>query len=237
MPTSRIDSSPHQSADLVSRLSEFDPATLYEASGHQGMVDSAIRPAWRGAKVCGRATTVSCPPGDNLMLHVAVAHARPGEVIVATVGCHTQAGAWGEILTAASQARGIAGLVIDGAARDMEAIEAVRFPVFSRGLSIGSCTKERAGKLDVPIQFGGVTVRPGDLVLGDADGLVVVDRDRLEEVYEAALLRRAKEEEIMRGLREGRTTLDLLGLRDPRVAQQQPASQSPAPVTPDKVQR
>jgi 4-hydroxy-4-methyl-2-oxoglutarate aldolase len=236
MATSRIDPIPHASADVVSRLSEFDPATLYEASGLQGMVDPAIRPAWRGAKVCGRASTVSCPPGDNLMLHVAVAHARPGEVIVATVGGYTQAGAWGEILTAASRARGIAGLVIDGAARDMEAIEAARFPVFSRGLAIGSCTKERAGTLDAPIQFGGVTVRPGDLVLGDADGLVIVDRDRLDEVLEAALRRRTKEEEIMRGLREGRTTLELLGLRDPGVAQQ-PAAQSPAPAKSEKVQR
>lgn len=237
MATSRIDSSARESVDLVSRLSEFDPATLYEAAGQQGMVDPTIRPAWRGAKVCGRAATVSCPPGDNLMLHVAVAHAQPGVVLVATVGGYTNAGAWGEILTAASQARGIAGLVIDGAARDMEAIEAVRFPVFSRGLAIGSCTKERAGALDVPIQFGGLVVRPGDIVLGDADGLVIVDQDRLEEVYASALRRRAKEEEIMRGLREGRTTLDLLGLRDPRFPQQAARQSEGTPVAPEKVQR
>lgn len=237
MATSRIDSSVRESVDLVSRLSEFDPATLYEAAGQHGMVDPAIRPAWRGAKVCGRAATVSCPPGDNLMLHVAVAHAQPGVVLVATVGGYTNAGAWGEILTAASQARGIAGLVIDGAARDMEAIEAVRFPVFSRGLAIGSCTKERAGQLDVPIHFGGLVVRPGDIVLGDADGLVIVDQDRLEEVYASALRRRAKEEEIMRGLREGRTTLDLLGLRDPRFPQQAARQSDVTPAPPEKVQR
>jgi 4-hydroxy-4-methyl-2-oxoglutarate aldolase len=216
MATSRISPGTGEVDDWTSRLIDFDPATLYEASGHQGMVDPAIRPAWRGAKVCGRAATVECPPGDNLMLHVAVAHARPGVVLVATVGSYMLAGAWGEILTAAAQARGIAGLVIDGAARDMEAIESARFPVFSRGLAIGSCTKERAGRIDVPIQFGGITVRPGDLVFGDADGLVVVDQDRIDVVYEAALRRRAKEIEIMRGLREGRTTLELLGLRDPR---------------------
>ena len=132
-----------RTGDTVERFAEFDPATLYEAAGRQGMVDPAIRPAWPGAKVCGPALTVECPPCDNLMLHVAVAQADPGVVIVATVGGHLMAGAWGEILTEAARARGIAGLVIDGAVRDIDAIEAARFPVFSRGLAIGSCTRKR----------------------------------------------------------------------------------------------
>lgn len=215
MANSRMDSGLRD--DRIARLADFDPATLYEAAGHKGMVDPTIRPAWRGAKVCGRAATVECPPSDNLMLHIAVANASSGVVIVANAGGYLRAGAWGEVLTAAAQARGIAGLVIDGAARDMEAIENLRFPVFSRGLAIGSCTKERAGKLDVPIQFGGVTVHPGDLVFGDADGLVIVDRDRIDEVYEAAVRRRTKELDIIRKLREGKTTLELLGLTDPRL--------------------
>jgi 4-hydroxy-4-methyl-2-oxoglutarate aldolase len=201
--------------DSFERFADFDPATLYEASGRTGMVDPAIRPAWRGARVCGPAVTVECPPGDNLMLHVAVAHARPGVVIVAAVGGYLQAGAWGEILTEAARARGLAGLVIDGAVRDIDAIEASGFPVFSRGLAIGSCTKERRGKLDVPIQFGGAPVRPGDLVFGNADGLVIVEHDRIDAVYQAAAGRRRKELEIITKLREGCTTMELLGLEEP----------------------
>ena len=202
--------------DIVERFVDFDPATLFEAAGRKGNVDPAIRPAWHGAKVCGRAFTVECPPCDNLMLHIAVANAKPGAIIVATVGGFLLAGAWGEILTEAALACGVAGLVIDGAVRDIDAIEALRFPVFSRGLAIGSCTKERPGKLDVPIQLGGAAVRPGDLVVGNADGLVVVEQGRIEEVYQAAVERRKRESEIITKLRQGRTTLELLGLVDPR---------------------
>jgi 4-hydroxy-4-methyl-2-oxoglutarate aldolase len=202
----------------MDRFAEFDPATLYEAAGRQGMVDPAIRPAWAGARVCGPALTVECPPSDNLMLHVAVADAEPGVVIVATVGGHLMAGAWGEILTEAARVRGIAGLVIDGAVRDIDAIEAARFPVFSRGLAIGSCTKEKAGVLQATMQFGGISVSPGDLVFGNADGLVVIAQDRLDDVYDLALSRRKKELEIIGKLREGRTTMELLDLTDPRQA-------------------
>ena len=202
--------------DPFQRFADFDPATLYEAAGRTGMVDPAIRPSWRGARVCGAAVTVECPPCDNLMLHVAVANAPPGVVIVATVGGYLLAGAWGEILTEAARARGVAGLVIDGAVRDIDAIEAVRFPVFSRGLAIGSCTKEKPGTLDTPIELGGTTVRPGDLIFGNADGLVIVEQNRIEEVYEAAVARRTRESEIIGKLREGSTTIELLGLADPR---------------------
>jgi len=205
-----------KAVDPFERFVDFDPATLYEAAGRKGMVDPTIRPSWRGAKVCGAAVTVECPPCDNLMLHIAVASARPGVVIVATVGGYLLAGAWGEILTEAARARGIAGLVIDGAVRDIDAIEAVRFPVFSRGLAIGSCTKEKLGQLDTPIELGGSTVRSGDLIFGNADGLVIVEQDRIDEVYEAAAARRRREAEIIGKLREGRTTMELLGLADPR---------------------
>lgn len=205
-----------RTSDADERFAGFDPATLYEAAGRRGMVDPAIRPAWHGAKVCGPALTVACPSCDNLMLHVAVAHAEPGVVIVATVGGYLMAGAWGEILTEAARARGISGLVIDGAVRDVDAIEALRFPVFSRGVAIGSCTKEKAGMLHAPVELGGVTVRPGDLVVGNADGVVIVEQDRIDEVYKAAMSRRTKESEIIRMLREGRTTMELLGLSDPR---------------------
>jgi 4-hydroxy-4-methyl-2-oxoglutarate aldolase len=200
------------SETIAEQFVGFDPATLYEAAGHRGMIDPAIRPAWAGACICGIACTVECPPGDNLMLHHAVAAAKPGIVIVATMGNFLLTGAWGEILTVAALAKGVAGLAVDGAVRDIAAISERGFPIFSRGLAIGSCTKERFGSLDVPIQFGGVTVRPGDIVVGDIDGLVVVAQQQAEEVLAAATARRVREAEIMEDLRKGKTTIELLRL-------------------------
>ena len=190
----------------------FDPATLYEAAGKQGMVDPSIRPAWAGARICGPALTVECPPGDNLMLHHAVAAAVPGVIIVASLGSYLLTGAWGEILTVAAQVRGVAGLAVDGAVRDIEAIAARRFPIFSRGLAIGACSKEQLGSIEVPIQFGGVVVRPGDILVGDADGLVAIDQDRAEAILETATRRRVKEAEMIEQLSRGKTTIELLGL-------------------------
>lgn len=205
-----------QATNIAERFSCFDPATLFETADRQGMIDPALRPAWLGAKICGVAATVECPPGDNLMLHMAVAEAEEKVVLVANVGSYLLAGAWGEVLTVAAQARGILGLVIDGAVRDIDAIERLGFPVFSRGLAIGACSKERPGTLNRPIQIGGATVHPGDIIVGHSDGLVVVDHNRAEEVYEKAASRQQREEEMIRQLRQGRTTVELLGLRDLR---------------------
>ena len=146
-------------------LSEFDAATLYEASGLQGMVDPQIRPMWPGARICGVAMTVSCPSRDNLMLHQAVVHAEPGVVLVANAERYQSAGAWGEVLTAAAQARGITGLVLDGAVRDIEAIAVRSFPVFARDWRL-CVQEEKFGKLNEPVDLGGVTVRPGDVIVG-----------------------------------------------------------------------
>ena len=146
------------------------------------------------------------------MLHHAVACAQPGVVIVATLGSYLLTGAWGEILTVAAQAKGVAGLVVDGAVRDIEAIEEHGFPVFSRGLAIGSCTKQRLGRLNVPIVVGGVTVCPGDMVIGNADGIVVLERARVDQIYDAAMGRRNKEADLIDQLRSGKTTIELLHL-------------------------
>jgi len=208
-----------QEMSFTGRFTEFDPATIYESAGRCGMVDPSIRPAWNGAKLCGTVLTVKSVPGDNLMLHHAVAVAEPGTVIVADIGSYIFAGALGEILTIAAQARGIAGLVVNGAVRDIEAIAQLNFPVFCRGLAIGSCTKERIGKLNVPIMFGGVMIRPGDVVLGDSDGLVVIDRGRADEVYRSAVSRRDREQEIIAELRQGKTTIDVLDL--PKISDQE----------------
>jgi len=198
--------------ECIRQLSEFDAATLYEASGLKGMVDPEIRPMWPGARVCGQAMTVSCPARDNLMLHHAVAVAEPGVVLVANAERCKHAGAWGEVLTVAAQARGIAGLVIDGAVRDIEAVAARSFPIFSRGLAIGACKKERFGTLNEPVELGGVTVRPGDVVVGGGDGLVVLVQESVESVLQAAIARRKREREIFHRLAAGMTTIEILGL-------------------------
>lgn len=198
--------------NALERFLVFDPATLYEAAGLRGMVDPSIRPAWPGARICGVAATVECQPGDNLMLHHAVAAAQPGQVIVANTGGCLRTGAWGEILTVAAQVKGVAGLAIDGAVRDIEAIAGHRFPIFSRGMAIGAATKQRPGRLNVPIQFGGVVVRLGDIIFGDADGLVILEQERIGEIYEAAVKRQKREADLMAQLRIGKTTMELLAL-------------------------
>jgi len=204
------------SFEILRQLSEFDAATVYEAAGQEGMVDPAIRPMWLGSRLCGPAMTVGCPPRDNLILHHAVALAEPGTVLVANARGYRLAGAWGEVLTVAAQARGIAGLAIDGAVRDIEAIAERRFPVFSRGLAIGACKKEQLGTLNEPIELGGVTVRPGDLVVGTGDGLVVVRQESFPEVLRSATARRDREREILRDLGRGKTTIEILGLPRPK---------------------
>jgi 4-hydroxy-4-methyl-2-oxoglutarate aldolase len=198
--------------EVIRQIAEFDAATLYEAAGQRGMADPAIKPMWEGAKICGPAATVSCPPRDNLMLHHAVALAAPGSVLVATAERYQYAGAWGEVLSVAAQARGIAGLVIDGAVRDIEAIMERRFPVFSRGLAIGACKKEQIGTLQEPIDLGGVTVRSGDIVVGTGDGVVILDSRSIEQVLRDAIARRERESEIFRQLQAGKTTIEILNL-------------------------
>ena len=184
---------------IIDGLSEFDPATVYEAAGLEGMIDPDLKPAWKGKGngIFGVAATVKCPPGDNLMVHLAVAKAKPGSVIVVDACEYVKAGYWGEVLTVAAQSRGISGLVIDGAVRDIEEIAELKFPVFSRGLAIGSCSKRNKGELDVPIQIGKATIRSGDIILGNSDGLVVVERERSEEVFRAAVERRNKEAKLI----------------------------------------
>ncbi len=202
----------HISPELIAALSTFDAATLFEAAGQKGMIDPAIRPAWPGASLCGPAVTVLCPPGDNLMLHHAVTLAGRGDVLVASIHDFVLAGAWGEVLTVAAQARGIAGLVIDGAVRDTSAIAPRGLPIFSRGLAIGSCTKERFGQINQPLIVGGVLVRPGDIVVADVDGVVVIEREQAAKVCQAAGQRRQREQVLMEQLQAGKTTIELLGL-------------------------
>lgn len=201
------------SDELVRMLSQQAVSTVYEASGRYGAMAHTIRPTSPGLRLCGHALTVRCQPGDNLTLHAAAALARPGDVLVADVGDYCEAGHWGEILTVAAQARGIAGLVINGSVRDVAPIARRGFPMFARAVSMKATVKESAGVINHAIMCGGATVRPGDLVLGDDDGVVVVERERAEEVLRASIEREEREAVVMRRLAEGELTLDVLGFR------------------------
>jgi 4-hydroxy-4-methyl-2-oxoglutarate aldolase len=197
--------------NLIKELSCFDSATVYEASGGKGALSSDIKPVDPKSRLCGTAVTVVCRPGDNLMIHKAIYVAEEGDVLVASAGGYVEAGPWGEIMTVAAQVRGIAGLVIDGSIRDSIAIRESGFPAFSRGLCIKGTTKDCLGLINYPIVIGGIRAEPGDVVLGDADGVVVVSQKDLPKVIEKCRLRKEKEEKILKELRAGRSTLDLYG--------------------------
>jgi 4-hydroxy-4-methyl-2-oxoglutarate aldolase len=198
--------------DLREELLRLGSATVYEAAGAEGALDPAIAPMWPGARVCGPALPVQCSPGDNLAVHLALEAAEPGVVLVVDAHAHL-AGYCGEVLAVAAQARGVLGLVMDGGVRDSDALERLRFPVFARGRSIARTVKHEPGRVGQPVVAGGALVRPGDVVVADADGVAVIRVERLGEVLEASRARVAKEEGVMERLRAGELTLDLLGLR------------------------
>jgi len=199
------------SQHLIKELSHFDTATVHEASEGRGALESDIKPVDPKSRLCGPAVTVLGRPGDNLMIHKAIYAAERGDVLVVSVGGFTEAGPWGEIMTVAAQVRGIAGLVIDGSIRDSIAIQELGFPAFSKGLSIRGTTKDSLGYVNHPVVIGGVRVYPGDVVLGDADGVVVVCQKDLAEVLEKCKLRKEKEEKIKKELQMGKSTLELYG--------------------------
>ena len=204
--------------ELLTALSRQAPTTVYEAAGKQGAMDTSLRPVAPGMRLCGRALTVRCQPADNLTLHAAVAMAKPGDVIVADVSGFVEAGHWGEILTVAAQQRGVAGLVINGGVRDIDAARRRDFPVFAAGVSMKATVKEVLGSINEPIVCGGVEVRPGDIVLGDDDGLVVVAIETAGDALQAAIARETAELDVMRRLQAGELTIDILGFRT-RLAQ------------------
>lgn len=175
---------------LVDRLSKYSSATIHEAQGRLGALSSTIKPVDHTMSLCGPAFTVRCAPRDNLMLQVAIAHARPGDVIVVSAGEYAEAGSFGDVLANACQAKGLAGLVTDTGVRDTRELRELGFPVFSHSVSIKGTVKETVGPMAEPVLVGGELIRPGDVVRGDADGVVVVRREDL-----AHAVRRSQERE------------------------------------------
>ena len=199
---------------IIQALSRISSATLHETMGKRHTMWPSIRPLWRPLSLCGPAFTVRARPGDNLAVHWGLAVAPAGSVLVVSHKGDNTCGGWGEIASVAALARGLGGLVTDGAVRDTESCRKLGFPIFSQGVSIKGTTKAFSGAVNVPIICAGASVLPGDYVVADEDGVVVVPRDEAQKVIVQAQERDRREAEIMQRLRAGDLTVDLLGLRD-----------------------
>lgn len=202
-------------ADNLTKLATLGAATVYEANGQRGALDPAIKPLDPSSQMVGRAITVSLAPADNWFIHVALLEAGPGDVLVVDAQGFTDAGPWGDVLTLAAQERGLAGLVIDGAVRDSRQIVESGFPCFARGVCIRGTSKIQAGYINVPVTVGGVVIEHGDLLVGDGDGLCRVRPDEVDVAFAAAQTREDKEDLMKGEIRNGASTLELLGLDHP----------------------
>jgi 4-hydroxy-4-methyl-2-oxoglutarate aldolase len=195
--------------ELIDQFRGIGTATVHEASGRKGAVDCAIKPISRGVRLCGPAFTVQCHPGDNLMLHKAIERAQPGDILVASVGGYYEAGYWGGLMATSAVARKIGGLAIDGSIRDSAEIIKMGFPIFCRGFCIGGTTKTVLGLINHPILFGAVLIYPGDLILGDDDGIVVVRREECRTVLENSIQRIEAEKKKEEKLKSGTSSVEL----------------------------
>lgn len=177
----------------------------------QGVMDSAIKPLDPKCHMVGRAVTVRCYPGDNLALHQGIYAAQPGDVLIFDCRGYSDAGHFGDIMALACKMRGIAGVVIDGSCRDAQDIIELGLPVFVRGMNPSGTVKASLGEVNVPVRCGGVLVNPGDIVLGDCDGVVVVPQEKEDEVFCAAQAKFEKEEHLVELLKAGKSTLEIYG--------------------------
>lgn len=201
------------SAEILAEAATLSTSTIHEAAGRIGALPAAIKPLAPGMRVCGPAFPVKGPPLDNLWLHYALDEAAPGDVIVADVGGLYEGGYWGEVMTTGAVGRKLGGLVIDGCVRDGKELAGIGWPVFARGLAMRGTMKDHAadGAIGVPLVVGGVLVTPGDLVLGDTDGVVVIPQGRVAEAIAASKAREAREADLMKKLATGQSTVGIYG--------------------------
>ncbi len=205
-------------AEVISALGELGVATIHEAQGRTGLLRPYMRPIYPTARVAGSAVTVLCPAGDNLMIHAAVEVCEPGDVLVVAASLESTHGMFGELLATSCRARGIAGLVIDAGVRDVADITAMNFPVWSKAISAEGTMKSAAGSVNVEIVCAGAVVRPGDVIVGDQDGVVIVKRETAPEIARLGVERINREEKSRERLRAGELGLDFYGLR-PKLAE------------------
>jgi 4-hydroxy-4-methyl-2-oxoglutarate aldolase len=205
-------------ASIIEMLGELGVATVHEAQGRTGLMQPYMRPIYAAARVAGSAITVLCPRGDNLMIHAAMEVCREGDVlVVATMEESTNGLSWGmfgDLLATSCRARGVVGLMIDSGVRDIADLTAMQFPVWSKAISAQGTVKASAGSVNIPIVCAGAQVDPGDVIIGDADGVVVVKRSAAAAVTKAGEDRLAKEIRTRERLKAGELGIDIYGLRD-----------------------
>lgn len=204
---------PRPDSDTVRMLGDQGVATVHEAQGRTGLMKTFMRPIYPSAKVAGPAVTVTCQSGDNLMIHAAVEVCQPGDVLVVTTNSESTDGMFGELLATSLVSRGVLGLIIDAGCRDVTELTAMDFPVWAKAISAQGTVKATAGSVNVAIVCGGAAVNPGDVIVGDMDGVVVVPRAEAAAVAKAGQARLEKEQKNREKLREGALGLDMYGLR------------------------